>query len=229
MLSLNYPQYVTQGGDWGYWITRSIGKLYPEACRASHYNMPFARGIDPRQQPGSNYTGSGIEPRRLMSNYNWNGPNFDIFDLEALDRRDEFAKTGKGYNILASNQPDTLKMILESSPIALLTLMLEKLHAWSDDYKWSDEEILTWVSLYWFSTAGAGAAHQIYYEVTEAAKRAPNHKSNKGCTYEGLQEWLGLGVKIGVTHNPKEIEPVPRQWAFSLGEVVYEIRNDKGG
>jgi pimeloyl-ACP methyl ester carboxylesterase len=42
MLQLGYPQYVTQAGDWGFWITRSIGKLYPEACRASHLNMIYA-------------------------------------------------------------------------------------------------------------------------------------------------------------------------------------------
>ncbi len=39
MLSLGYDEYVTQGGDWGFTVTRSIGKLYPEHCKASHINM----------------------------------------------------------------------------------------------------------------------------------------------------------------------------------------------
>jgi pimeloyl-ACP methyl ester carboxylesterase len=39
MLQLGYNEYVTQGGDWGFLITRSIGKLYPESCKASHINM----------------------------------------------------------------------------------------------------------------------------------------------------------------------------------------------
>jgi len=39
MLQLGYDQYVTQGGDWGYLITRAIGLLYPPSCKASHINM----------------------------------------------------------------------------------------------------------------------------------------------------------------------------------------------
>lgn len=30
MLQLGYDEYVTQGGDWGMYITRAIGKLYPQ-------------------------------------------------------------------------------------------------------------------------------------------------------------------------------------------------------
>ena len=41
MFSLGYSQHVTQAGDWGMWITRAIGKAYPESCRASHVNVPF--------------------------------------------------------------------------------------------------------------------------------------------------------------------------------------------
>jgi pimeloyl-ACP methyl ester carboxylesterase len=39
MLSLGYAQYGTQGGDWGFFVTRCMGKLYPGACVASHVNM----------------------------------------------------------------------------------------------------------------------------------------------------------------------------------------------
>ena len=38
-------RYVTQGGDWGYMITRSIGLLYPESCLASHINMIRSDGV----------------------------------------------------------------------------------------------------------------------------------------------------------------------------------------
>ena len=39
MQSLGYSQYVTQGGDWGMMITRTIGLRYPQRCLASHINM----------------------------------------------------------------------------------------------------------------------------------------------------------------------------------------------
>ncbi|RAL64258.1 hypothetical protein DID88_002150 [Monilinia fructigena] len=42
MLKLGYNEYVTQAGDWGFWITRAIGKLYPKHCKASHLNMVAA-------------------------------------------------------------------------------------------------------------------------------------------------------------------------------------------
>lgn len=35
MQSLGYDKYVTQGGDWGFYITRAMGLLYPEAVLAS--------------------------------------------------------------------------------------------------------------------------------------------------------------------------------------------------
>ncbi|KAF4636393.1 hypothetical protein G7Y89_g1704 [Cudoniella acicularis] len=38
MLNLGYDKYVTQGGDWGFEITRTIGIKYPHHCLASHLN-----------------------------------------------------------------------------------------------------------------------------------------------------------------------------------------------
>lgn len=43
MISLGYKEYITQGGDWGFWITRAIGKRYPQSCKASHINMIYAK------------------------------------------------------------------------------------------------------------------------------------------------------------------------------------------
>lgn len=35
---------------------------------------------------------------------------------------------------------------------------------WTDDYPWTTDEILTWISIYYFSTAGPGANIYTYYE-----------------------------------------------------------------
>lgn len=45
MIQLGYDQYVAQGGDWGYLITRAIGSIYPDSCKASHIN--FFRPMQP--------------------------------------------------------------------------------------------------------------------------------------------------------------------------------------
>jgi hypothetical protein len=94
------------------------------------------------------------------------------------------------------------------------------MHDWSDDYPWTDDEILTWVSIYYFSTAGPGAAQRIYYETM--------HTEGGECTYENLQKWTP-GVKFGLAYSPKDLENVPKRWGRTLGEVVYEVENDTGG
>lgn len=43
MLALGYDQYITQGGDWGYLITRTMGIMYPESCKASHVNLALPK------------------------------------------------------------------------------------------------------------------------------------------------------------------------------------------
>jgi Epoxide hydrolase N terminus len=42
MLALGYDQYVTQGGDWGYLITRAQSYLYPEHVKGVHVNVSHA-------------------------------------------------------------------------------------------------------------------------------------------------------------------------------------------
>jgi hypothetical protein len=126
----------------------------------------------------------------------------------------------KGYNVLQSTKPQTLSYAFADSPVALLAWIYEKLHDWSDAYPWTDEEILTWVSIYQFSTAGAGAPQRIYYEAM--------HTDENQCTYAKLQEW-NKTVKLGLAYNPKDLENVPKIWGRTLGKVVYEVDNDRGG
>ncbi|KAK8079310.1 alpha/beta-hydrolase [Apiospora phragmitis] len=46
MLTLGYAQYVTQGGDWGWFISRALSAHYPQHVKATHLNLDLAR------QPG---------------------------------------------------------------------------------------------------------------------------------------------------------------------------------
>jgi hypothetical protein len=38
MLALGYNEYVTQGGDWGFFITRALAHLYPTHVKGSRSN-----------------------------------------------------------------------------------------------------------------------------------------------------------------------------------------------
>ncbi|KAA8572014.1 hypothetical protein EYC84_001945 [Monilinia fructicola] len=207
MLKLGYNEYITQAGDWGFWITRAIGKLYPKHCKASHLNMVSAH------------------PPSLLSN-----PVEKLGDMfmpygelekKTIERRKWFQGESKGYNVLQSTKPQTLAYGLADSPVGLLGWIYEKLHDWSDGYPWSDEEILTWVSIYYFGTAGPGAPQRIYYETQHTPEA-------QECTIMKLLQWTS-GVKLGLAYNPKELENVPKRWGRTLGSVVYEVENDSGG
>ena len=127
----------------------------------------------------------------------------------------------QGYNLEQSTKPQTLAYSLHDSPIGLLAWIYEKLHDWTDSYPWTDDEILTWVSIYYFSRAGPGAAHRIYYEV----KHTP---ANSACTYDALREYEPH-VPIGLAYSPKDLYVAPSTWGRTLGKVVYEVRNERGG
>ncbi|THY55941.1 alpha/beta-hydrolase [Aureobasidium pullulans] len=201
MLKLGYKQYATQGGDWGFWITRTMGNLYPEACKASHINMiPPAIDAD-----------LSAALKDLSS--------FSPQEQQALQRLAKFRDDGAGYSHEQCTRPQTLGYGLIDSPTLLLSWIYEKLHDWSDEYAWTADEILTWVCMYWFSTAGPAANVRIYYE----AKHEKDIKSMTAAT------GYIPNVKMGMMYNWRDMETSPKAWARKLGDVVLESDNDRGG
>lgn len=178
MLQLGYDQYATQGGDWGYSITRALGLLYPQHCKASHVNMI----------PGGKPTFAKhpfLAIQHVLTPYT-------AKEKAGFQRTAWFSDEGRGYNVEQSTKPQTLAYALNDSPVALLAWVYEKLHDWADEYAWTDDEILTWISIYYFSRAGPGAAHRIYYEV-QHTQPGPGK-----ITRELLKEYIP-GVKLGLS------------------------------
>ena len=206
MQRLGYDQYVTQGGDWGHMITRAIGLLFPDHCRASHSNMPQGSKPTWRSNPISALQRS-ITPTSQR-------------ELDGLTRTRWFVNEGRGYFQEQSTKPQTLIYGLNDSPVALLAWIYEKLVAWTDSYPWTPDEVCTWVSIYWFSTAGPGASVRIYWEA--------QHPQPGMIPRERLFQWIG-GVKIGSSHFPKELRPLPESWTHSQGPVVFTKTHERGG
>ncbi|KAI9881263.1 MAG: hypothetical protein M1830_005549 [Pleopsidium flavum] len=204
MLNLGYQEYVTQGGDWGFYITRAMGFLYPQHCKASHVNM--VRADPPR------WTSNPILALQYAIT------PLSARDKNGLARSNWFLKEGNGYRSEQSTKPQTLGYALHDSPVALLAWIYEKLHDWTDDYPWTEDEILTWVSIYWFSTASPAASIRIYYEATHS----------ESVTRERLSSWIP-SVKLGLAYFPRELSVVPKTWGRTLGPVVFESDNEKGG
>ena len=190
---------MTQGGDWGFWITRTIGRLFPQACKASLVNMtPLPLDVD-------------LDAARR------DAAAFSEVERQSVEKLRWFRDDGSGYTPQQRSKPQSLGYGLSDSPALLLAWILEKLHDWTDAYPWTPDEILTWVSIYWFSTAGPAANVRIYYEAwheRESMKAATGH----------IPE-----VKLGIMFNWHDMETSPKAWARELGPVVFESDNERGG
>ncbi|KZF26498.1 epoxide hydrolase 1 [Xylona heveae TC161] len=192
MLSLGYSEYVTQGGDWGFYITRTMGRLFPDNCKVSHINLIVAL-------------------QHIVTPYSER-------ERVGLSRTMRFNNEDSGYMFEQGTKPQTLGYSLHDSPVGLLAWIFEKLHDWTDNYPWTDDEILTWISIYWFSRAGPAASLRIYYE----AKHDQSHSRVK------TTQWISH-VKLGVAYLPREIIIAPKAWARCLGPVIYQSESDTGG
>jgi len=134
-----------------------------QSCKASHIN--FFRSQEPVYiqnpllalqhsiQPYTEQEKKGLERTRWFAKEG-SGMYAQAYRPPPLTLR-------TGYMILQSTKPQTLAYALQDPHVALLAWIYEKLHDWTDDYPWTDYEILTWISIYQFSRAGPGAAQQI--------------------------------------------------------------------
>lgn len=213
MLKLGYKEYVTQGGDWGFYITRALGKLYPENVKASHINMI-------RSGPPTFLRNPILALQHMLQPYTES-------EKAGMARTQWFATEGRGYFMEQATKPQTLAYALNDSPVALLAWIYEKLHDWTDDYAWTDDEIFTWISIYQFSRMGPGAAHRIYYETIHTSPSTEGIKG-RAVTREDAENHIPY-VKLGLTFNPKELSRMPATWARTMGNVVYETVNNHGG
>ncbi|KAJ7754223.1 Alpha/Beta hydrolase protein [Mycena maculata] len=209
MLALGYNEYVTQGGDWGSMITRKVAAIYGgKHSKAWHTNFPLIRP-----------PAFSSNPLRLISALSmllsllWLSPE----EKSGLERSEETRRSGLGYFNEQATKPQTLGYSLTDSPAGLLAWIYEKLVAWTDKYPWDDDEVLTWISLYWFSRAGPAASLRIYYEVSsEDSVLPPSHAAHPT-------------IPLGFSYFPGELFNVPRSWTRRTGNVVFEAQHALGG
>ncbi|ESK82567.1 epoxide hydrolase [Moniliophthora roreri MCA 2997] len=191
MKALGYEEYVTQGGDWGAMTTRVMAAQYGgNHVKAWHTNMPIAT---PPPNP---------DPSK-----------YDAEDLKVLEQTKLFQQKGSGYFQEQSTQPQTIGYSLADSPVGLLAWIYEKLVAWTDGYPWEDDEVLTWISIFWFSRSGPAASVRTYYEVAQAGG------------------WAVLpipSIPLGYSFFPKEVGQAPKSW-YTDPNIVFQSRHEHGG
>ncbi|KAL2852861.1 Alpha/Beta hydrolase protein [Aspergillus pseudoustus] len=205
MSTLGYEEYVIQGGDWGSFIARIMAQRYPTYTKAIHLNFIPMRFPMPWQNP-------------LFFLQNLLPIPFSPARKAYLGSVLTYLTKGGGYMLQQSTRPQTLGYALHDSPVALLAWIYDKLHSWTDGYPWTDDEILTWVSIYLFSAAGPAASVRIYYETSE-----------DGTLQECMSKPAPPGVKVGVAQFKEELMRYPLSWTSLLGNVVRATEYPQGG
>ena len=201
MLSLGYDKYIAQGGDLGAFIIRVMVQHYQSHIGGHLLNLNRAREPTLERDP--------------VLYARWKTTTLSAEEVEGMKRHPEFIAEGSGYNKLQTTKPQTIGYSMADSPVGLMTWILEKLHDWTDGYPWTEEEVLQWVCIYYFSTPGPNATQHIYYE----SNHTPDPKA--GVEYSS--------VPLGVSRFPKELMLLPKIWHEGLGPLVFWSVHEKGG
>jgi pimeloyl-ACP methyl ester carboxylesterase len=152
MSRLGYDRYLALGSDIGAGVVGELGSIDSDHIIAAHVSTdPTALALlgMPIEDPADNPTLTEGEKERLQG----------LRELQA---------EGKGYLQIQATKPQTLAFGLADSPVAQLAWIVEKFEAWTNiDKTLPDEavdrdQLLTNVSLYWFTRTGASAANFIY-------------------------------------------------------------------
>ncbi|TFL02307.1 Alpha/Beta hydrolase protein [Pterulicium gracile] len=231
MLSVGYDEYVTQGGDWGYLVTRIIAQTYgPKHSKAWHTN--HSRGAPP-----------SLTSSPLLYLANLFTPLTEA-EEKGAERTKETDEYDMGYFAEQTTRPQTLGYSLSHSPAGLLAWIYEKLIHWTNEYPWDDDEdkskpptalrttadfafssitrlghhrsMLTWISIYWFSKAGPAASLRIYYETIK-------HDEH------GVRSSDAPTIPFGASFFPKEIIRHPITWIRNVHNLVFTSEYERGG
>ena len=96
----------------------------------------------------------------------------DPVDQLLLDRMNAFRTEGSGYLAIQNSRPQTIGYGLVDSPLLQLAWIAEKFEEWTD-LPIDRDQLLTTVSLYWFTGSGASAAHTLYEQAHSTDWGAP--------------------------------------------------------
>ena len=146
MRRLGYDRYGVHGGDIGGGIAGSVAALDPEHVIGMHVvTDPMTAASVATFIPGM---ADRLDPT-------------DPVDALIRERMDRFRSDGSGYLAIQNTRPQTIGYGLVDSPLLQLAWIAEKVHDWTD-LPVPDDQLLTTVSLYWFTGSGASAAHTLY-------------------------------------------------------------------
>jgi microsomal epoxide hydrolase len=196
MAGLGYDQYAIQGGDWGSMLCRHLADLDSGHVLGMHLNCFVSLA------PGAPDDRDDLTPH----------------EQRQLARADEYMASGNAYAFINGTRPQSLAYGLVDSPVGLLAWITEKFWAWTDhDGNFEDavsrDDLLTNVSIYWF-TATAGSAARMYYESMATMSVLPPATTK---------------VPLGIASFPGEVVMGRRRWIEEGHDLVHWQDYDRGG
>ncbi|MFE4458597.1 epoxide hydrolase family protein, partial [Nocardia tengchongensis] len=157
MARLGYDRYGVHGGDVGGGVSGLVAASDGEHVTGVHVvTDPLTAANVATFLPG---LADGLDPN-------------DPVDKVILDRMDAFRREGSGYLAIQNSRPQTIGYGLVDSPLLQLAWIAEKFEAWTD-LPIDRDQLLTTVSLHWFTGSGATAAHTLYEQAHSSEWGAP--------------------------------------------------------
>jgi len=198
MRRLGYSRYGAQGGDFGAFVAPDLGRVDPDHVIGIHVNaatmgfVPF--GDIPEEEQAT----------------------FSPAEKQRLQRMQTYLSEGNGYFQIQSTRPQTLSYALTDSPAGQLAWIVEKFKEWTNSAHELPEdaiprdEMLTDVSVYWFTGTAGSAANVAYYESMHSG------------------DWpVPSGVPTGVAVFAEDI--AIRRYAERANNIVHWSDFDTGG
>ncbi|HEY6741652.1 MAG TPA: epoxide hydrolase [Lapillicoccus sp.] len=146
MRRLGVERYGVHGGDVGAGVSGSVASLDPQHVVGVHVvTDPLTAANAATFIPGM---ADGLDDDNPV-------------DRLIKERMAAFQQDGSGYLAIQNTRPQTIGYGLVDSPVLQLAWIAEKVHDWTD-LPVDRDQLLTTVSLYWFTRSGASAAHTLY-------------------------------------------------------------------
>ena len=196
MARLGYTRYGVQGGDWGSPISRFAALNDQAHVVGFHTNFCLAGPPAGAANPLDGVPPAEVARQRAVAS---------------------FMENERGYFQEQSTKPQTVGYALDDSPVGLAAWIVEKFKTWGDtdgdiEKRFTKDELLTNVMLYWVTQSGASSA-RIYYENARAGG-GPVRK---------------VAVPTACAVFAKELSFAPRRWVEASHNLTRWTEMPRGG
>ncbi len=208
MTRLGYDRYAAHGTDVGSGVAGMLPMVDPRVVgvhlSGTAAAAPFGPPLDPATLPEA--------------------------DRDRAARFNTFREDGTGYLAIQSTRPQTLAYALNDSPVGQLAWIVEKFREWTDPAARLPEDavdrdqLLTNVSLFWFTGSGASTAHAVHDGMQAWRAFAAEQASGDAPAWdEGTQDGPPTGVAVFAA------DTTIRSLMDPQGRITHWSEFDRGG